>query len=113
MNTFKNDPGIAGLVLYSKTHVPSCQTCADQPESPVVGAAVTISGTAVPGGSVALTTDATGYYQWVYKYTGKAVTFTVTLPKYPTSGASMPLPSNPQSVTLKSNGFLYVPFTIP
>ena len=48
-------------------------------------------------------TDQDGWYQWAYKYTGKAATFTVKLAAY---GAS-------QSVTLKSNGFLVVSFTVP
>ena len=40
---------------------------------------------------------------WQYKYTGKAATFTVKLPKY----------NLLQPVTLKSNGFLVVNFTVP
>jgi hypothetical protein len=40
---------------------------------------------------------------WQYKYTGKATTFTVTLPRYGLS----------RSVTLKSNGFLVVSFLVP
>ena len=48
-------------------------------------------------------TDADGWYMWQYKYTGKAATFTVKLPAYNLA----------QSVTLKSNGFLLVNFTVP
>ena len=39
---------------------------------------------------------------WAYKYTGKAATFTVKLPAYDQS----------KSVTLKSNGYLVVNFTV-
>ena len=61
-----------------------------------------------------LTTDANGFYQWPYKYTGKAATFTVYLPGYPKAGNGSQVPANnPQTVTLKSNGFLYVPFSVP
>ncbi len=42
---------------------------------------------------------------WSYKYTGKATSFTVKLPAYPAVPA--------QTVTLKSNGYLSVPFTLP
>ena len=48
-------------------------------------------------------TDQDGWYMWQYKYTGKAATFTVKLPSYNLS----------QAVTLKSNGFLLVNFTVP
>jgi len=44
-----------------------------------------------------------GWYMWQYKYTGKAATFTVRLPAY----------SLAQSITLKSNGFVTVNFTVP
>ena len=50
-----------------------------------------------------LTTDQHAWYAWQYKYTGKAATFTVKLPKYGKS----------QSVTSKSNGFVVVNFTTP
>jgi hypothetical protein len=48
-------------------------------------------------------TDADGWYMWQYKYTGKASTFTVKLPAY----------NLQQSVTLKSNAFVVVNFTVP
>ena len=41
---------------------------------------------------------------WSYKYTGKATTFTVKLPN--NGNAS-------QSATLKSNGYLNIPFILP
>jgi len=40
---------------------------------------------------------------WAYTYTGKPATFTVNLSAYNKS----------QTVTLKSNGFLVVSFTVP
>ena len=52
---------------------------------------------------VTVYSDADGWYLWEYKYTGKAATFTVKLPAYSLS----------QTVTLKSNGFLVVNFTVP
>ena len=48
-------------------------------------------------------TDADGWYMWSYKYAGKATSFTVKLPAYGLQ----------QTVTLKSNGYLSVPFTVP
>jgi hypothetical protein len=49
-------------------------------------------------------TDADGWYVWTYKYTGKATTFTLKLRA----------PYNlSQSVTIKSNGFVIVNFTVP
>jgi hypothetical protein len=53
-------------------------------------------------------TDQDGWYMWAYKYTGKPATFTVKLPNYPAAQ-----PSQSQTVTLKSNGFLVVNFTVP
>jgi len=54
-------------------------------------------------------TDADGWYMWQYKYTGKAATFTVKM--------TPPLPyaqtTQSQSVTLKSNGYVVVNFTVP
>ena len=47
--------------------------------------------------------DEDGWYMWAYKYTGKATTFTTAVPAY----------SLAQSVTLKTNGYLVVHFTIP
>jgi len=47
--------------------------------------------------------DVDGWYMWTYKYTGKPATFVVKAPAYGLS----------KSVTLKSNGFLVVDFTLP
>jgi hypothetical protein len=86
-NVFKRDPGIGGLVTQS--------------EIPVVGATVNIyDGNNHLLGTV--TTDSDGWYMWNYKYSGKAATFVVQLPAYGKS----------QTVTLKSNGFLVVNFSV-
>ena len=88
-NSFKRDPGIAGLVLHAAT------------SDPAVGAKVQIydaSNKLV----ASLTTDQDGWYMWQHKYTGKAATFTVKLPDF-----------GLQSVTLKSNGFVIASFTVP
>jgi hypothetical protein len=88
-NVFKKDPGIGGLVLRAGSG------------DPVHNVNVEIyQGTKKAGTA---TTDEDGWYMWVYKYTGKAVEFTVKLPAY----------SLTQSVTLKSNGYGIVNFTIP
>src|SRR5439155_22029980 len=76
-NVFKRDPGIAGLVLNSAG-------------TPVANATVTIYQGTKPLATVY--TDQDGWYQWPYKYTGKATTFTLKLPTYSVS----------QTVTLKS-----------
>jgi len=56
-----------------------------------------------------VTTDEDGVYLLVYKHTGKAATFTVKM--------TPPLPyaqtTQSQSVTLKSNGYVVVNFTVP
>jgi hypothetical protein len=88
-NVFKKDPGIGGLVLRAGSG------------DPVQNVAVDIyQGTKKVGTA---TTDEDGWYMWVYKYTGKAVEFTVKLPAYNLT----------QSITLKSNGYGIVNFTIP
>ncbi len=91
-NEFKKNPGIGGLVTQTGTG------------TPVGGAAVQIfQGTSATGTPKAtVTTDADGWYMWSYKYTGKATSFTVKLPGYPTIAT--------QTVTLKSNGYLTVNF---
>ena len=87
-NVFKRDPGIGGLVLESDG-------------DPVTNVKVQIyQGTKL---MATVYTDADGWYMWQYKYTGKAATFTVKLPDYNLS----------KSVTLKSNGYLVVSFTLP
>jgi hypothetical protein len=87
-NVFKRDPGIAGLVRRSGT------------DQPVPNVRVDIAG---DGKNASVYTDQDGWYMWQYKYTGKATTFTIRLPAYNLS----------QSVTLKSNSFLLVNFTVP
>ena len=92
-NDFKKDPGIGGLVLQSGTG------------QPIENAAVEIwQGTKKMGSA---STDADGWYMWSYKYTGKAATFTVKL----LSGPGVPS-GQTQTVTLKSNGYLVVNFTV-
>jgi hypothetical protein len=87
-NSFKRDPGVAGLVRRSGT------------DAPVPNAQVVISG---DGKKQTVSTDDDGWYMWQYKYTGKPTTFTVTLPAYNLA----------QTVPLKSNGFVVVIFTVP
>jgi hypothetical protein len=88
-NVFKKNPGIGGLVLQNGTTAPIGNTKVEVWQSNKKMAD--------------LYTDEDGWYMWAYKYTGKAATFTVKLPAYNLS----------QSVTLKSNGYLSVPFTTP
>jgi hypothetical protein len=89
-NVVKNDPGIAGLVTQAVSN------------DPVAGAKVEIYNGS--GSKVATVyTDADGWYQWTYKHTGKAATFVVRLPAY----------SLQQSVTLKSNAYVIVNFSVP
>jgi hypothetical protein len=91
LNVFKRNPGIGGFSLGSYAN------------DPVAGVMVRIydSRSTRPLGTVY--TDEDGWYMWQYKYTGKPAMFTVKLPDYDKS----------QSVTLKSNGFLVVNFTLP
>jgi hypothetical protein len=91
INAFKNDPGIAGLIV-------------DKNNTPVAGVKVTISG---PGVSATVYTDEDGWYQYVYKYTGKAATFTIT------ASSTSPSWTQTKTVTLKSNGYIEVDFQRP
>jgi len=88
-NVFKRDPGFGGLVQWQNGDpVPSVMVkIFDSKNTPLA----------------TVLTDDDGWYNWQYKYTGKAATFTVRLPAY----------SLAQSVTLKSNGFVTVNFTVP
>lgn len=88
-NSFKKNPGVGGLVLKNGAG------------NPVPNVTVEIYQSTKLLGTVY--TDQDGWYMWSYKYTGKAVTFTVKLPAHGLS----------QSGTLKSNGFLNVNFTVP
>jgi hypothetical protein len=89
-NAFKKNPGFGGFVQVNGSN------------DPVAGALVEIWDSSNKK-VASLTTDQDAWYTWQYKYTGKAATFTVKLPKYGKS----------QSVTLKSNGFVVVNFTTP
>lgn len=89
-NVVKNDPGIAGLVTQ--------QDSAD----PVANVKVEVYDS--KGRKLATVyTDADGWYQWTFKYAGKPATFVVKLPAYGLQ----------QSVTLKSNGYVVLNFTVP
>ena len=88
-NEFKKNPGIGSLALKT--------TCGD---------AVPFTTIEYWQGSKKLGTQATdedGWSMWLYKYTGKATTFTVKLPAYGLS----------KSVTMKSNGYVSVGFSVP
>lgn len=87
-NIFKKNPGGAGMSLKAGLG------------DPVAGVKVQVYD-ANKKLLATVTSDQDGYYQWVYKYTGKAATFTVKLPAYNRS----------QAVTLKANGFVEVNFT--
>ena len=91
LNNFKKDPGIGGLVLENGTN------------DPVANVQVQICDSTNTKPIATVYTDQDGWYMWQYKYTGKAATFNVKLPGYKLS----------RSVTLKSNGFLVVNFTLP
>jgi hypothetical protein len=88
-NSFKRDPGIAGLVLNSS-------------DEPVKNVEVLIYG---PTGELLATmyTDEDGWYMWQYKHKGKWADYTVELPAYNLA----------QTVTLKGNAFVIVDFTVP
>jgi hypothetical protein len=86
-NVFKNDPGVAGIVL-------------DSTGNPVSGASVQIK---LDGKTVTVTTDEDGFFMYYYKYTGKATTATVTLLGY----------NQVQKPTVKSNRFVFLQFIVP
>ena len=88
-NVFKKDPGIGGLVLRAGTG------------DPIPNVVVDIYQGNKKVGSVL--TDEDGWYMWVFKYTGKATTFTVKLPAYNLTG----------DYTLKSNGYGIINFNVP
>ncbi|MGE3521427.1 MAG: DUF4215 domain-containing protein [Candidatus Dadabacteria bacterium] len=86
-NVFKRAPGIGGLVLEADG-------------DPAANVKVQIyQGTKL---MKTVYTDDDGWYMWQFKYTGKATTFTVTLPDYGLS----------KNLTLKSNGYIIVSFTL-
>jgi hypothetical protein len=89
-NAFKKDPGIGGLALNGGD------------SGPVANVKVLIYDSSNKL-LATVYTDQDGWYMWQYKYTGRADTFTVKLPAF----------NKAQTVTLKSNGFLVVNFTVP
>ena len=89
-NVFKKDPGIAGLVLKA-----SGDPVAKVPVLIYDASHKLVFSTA---------TDQDGWYQWEYKYTGKATTFTVKLGGLYTG--------HEETVTIKSNGYVAVNFTV-
>ncbi len=89
-NSFKKDPGIGGLVVKNGTTEPVPNLMVQIYDSNKKLLATVY-------------TDQDGWYMWQYKYTGKAATFTVKI-----AGTTLS-----QTVTLKSNGFLVVNFTLP
>ena len=92
-NAFKKLPGIGGLVSSSVT----------TREMPGVPAALKDStGKVLASG----TTDEDGWYMCTYKWTGKAVTLSLTITP---SGYA----AQTKSVALKSNGFAELDFTCP
>jgi len=94
-NTFKKNPGVGGLVLWTDL-------------TAVQGATVTLikdSTSAVVGTAI---TDDDGWYQIVYKHTGRAATFKVTLSNVPGKLGY----TEPKSVILKANAYVQVDFTV-
>jgi hypothetical protein len=87
-NVFKKDPGIAGLVEKASG-------------DPVANVPVYIYDSSNHLVFKGLT-DQDGWYQWEYKYTGKAATFTVKL--------GSPYTGHQETATIKSNGFALVNF---
>jgi hypothetical protein len=92
INRFKRDPGFAGVVTQVTLYG----------EEPLAGVRVQVYG---PSGNLvgAVTTDEDGVYLLVYKHTGKAAYYTVSLPDY----------GKQVKVLVKSNGWAIVNFTIP
>lgn len=91
-NTFKSNPGFAGVVTTDTggTGLPNVEVQIYDPNNILLGT---------------VKTDTNGEYLFTYKYTGKAANFTLRLPGYPAVV--------PQTVTLKSNSFAVVNFTLP
>lgn len=87
-NIFKRDPGVSGFVLTL-----------DGVNS-VAGTKVQLYEKTKLLGTV--TTDEDGFYTFKYNYTGKPTTLTIKMPEF----------NAQQSVGLKSNGWVYVSFSV-
>ena len=83
-NVFKKNPGIGGIVFENDGSTPA-------------GANIRVNICDSKNVCTIVKTDNDGWYMWAFKYTGKAATFTLTLPDY----TSVPA----KTVTLKSNGY--------
>jgi hypothetical protein len=95
-NKFQKVAGFGGVVK-------------DINEDPVKGAKVLITGPGLPAAGVEVTTDTNGYYQHLFKYTGKSTSFTIKL-----KSSLVPLYSEQiQIQTAKSNSYVITNFTIP
>jgi hypothetical protein len=94
VNDFKRNLGFAGQVTSSGgTPIPGVKVEIFGPTGSLLGSAVT---------------DEDGWYVFSYKYSGKEASFTVKLPV--SDYVSI---ADQQTVTLKSNGFARVDFTVP
>jgi hypothetical protein len=88
-NVFKRNPGIGGTLLGSYAN------------DPIPNVKVQIYDSTGTKLLATVYTDEDGWYMWQYKYTGKSTTFLVKTLKLL------------QRVTMKSNGFVLVNFTVP
>jgi hypothetical protein len=95
-NDFKKIAGFGGVVK-------------DINEDPVAGAKVRITGPGLPATGTVVTTDGNGFYQLLFKYTGKSTSFSVKLE----SSTTPSYPSQTQNQTVKSNTYLVTNFAIP
>jgi hypothetical protein len=105
-NEFKKNPGVAGIVVSGVSGPPGCSdvSCG----TPIVGARVELVNSSGVVVGTALTNE-DGWYQIVYKHTGKPALYTVNL--YNPASASLPMAT--KSVTLKGNAFVEVSFPLP
>jgi len=90
-NNFKKNPGFGTIVTTSDgTPIQNVQVKIVGPDKKVL---------------TTMLTDEDGWNAYVYKWTGKSASFTMSLPQYP----SVP----PQTFTLKANGCVVVNFKLP
>lgn len=95
-NEFKKNPGVGGF-----------SRLVDINGNPIAGATVTLKKGSTVLGTVL--TDEDGWYQIVYKHTGKAADFTITISKVPgKSGYTLT-----KTVTLKANAYFQIDFFVP